>query len=156
MKIIMRMLYRNYLSRCAILLQKIDDEIRMVNQIGTYTYIFDKTHKSILSCIRQLSMFTHFPHFITLKKCDLVLRKLNRGYDNHKQCHSESRCKKDLNYELIYKYPEYLQLGRDTYFVESFNNTLKINEDKGVLSVVTSMMSLESKCREPRDFFSVS
>lgn len=99
MKIIMRMLYRNYLSRCAILLQKIDDEIRMVNQIGTYTYIFDKTHKSILSCIRQLSMFTHFPHFITLKKCDLVLRKLNRGYDNHKQCHSKSRCRKDPNYE---------------------------------------------------------
>lgn len=102
----------------------------------------DKTHKSILCFIRQLSYVYSFPTFPTyhqLKKCDTVFCKINRGYDNRKQCHSESRCKKDLNYELIYKYPEYLQLGRDTYFVESFNNTLKINEDKGLLSVVTSM-----------------
>lgn len=33
---------------------------------------------------------------------------------------------------LIYKYPEDFKLGRDTYYVESFNNTLNIYEDKKI------------------------
>lgn len=33
---------------------------------------------------------------------------------------------------IIYKYPEDFKLGRDTYFVESFNNTLNIYQDKRI------------------------
>lgn len=85
---------------------------------------------------------------------------------NHKQCHSESRCKKDPNYEsfniviqnpvaekliniitnsLIDKYLEDFKLGHDTYYVESCNNTLNIYEDKRIAFVVTSI-----KCRHFR------
>ena len=32
----------------------------------------------------------------------------------------------------IYKFPEDFKLGRDTFFVESFNNTLNIYEDKRI------------------------
>lgn len=33
---------------------------------------------------------------------------------------------------IIYKYPDDFKLGRDTYFVESFNNTLNIYQDKRI------------------------
>lgn len=33
---------------------------------------------------------------------------------------------------IIYKYPDEFKLGRDTYFVESFNNTLNIYQDKRI------------------------
>ncbi|KAK3100338.1 hypothetical protein FSP39_018337 [Pinctada imbricata] len=73
---------------------------------------------------------------------------------NHKECHSTSRCRTDPNYEskrviiqspvaekllnsviknsIIYKNPNDFRLGRDTFFVESFNNTLNIYEDKRI------------------------
>jgi len=74
--------------------------------------------------------------------------------DNHEHCHSSSRCKMDNKYEphrtvltdpvaeklllgviknsTIYKNPEDFVLGCDTFFVESFNNTLNIYEDKRI------------------------
>lgn len=73
---------------------------------------------------------------------------------NHSDCHSSSRCKLDKNYEPsrvvlvdkvsekllrnvivssnLYKYPEDYVLAKDTYYVESFNNTMNIFQDKRI------------------------
>jgi HKD family nuclease len=34
---------------------------------------------------------------------------------------------------VIYKNPDHYNLGRDTYFVESFNNTMNIYQDKRIV-----------------------
>ena len=74
--------------------------------------------------------------------------------NNHKRCHSSSRCQRDPNYEsskvvienpmaikllrgaivnsIIYKHADEFNLGIDTYFVESFNNTLNVYQDKTI------------------------
>ena len=74
--------------------------------------------------------------------------------NNHKRCHSSSRCQRDPNYEpskvvienpvaikllrgaivnsIIYKHADDFNLGKDTYFVESFNNTLNVYQDKRI------------------------
>ena len=74
--------------------------------------------------------------------------------NNHKRCHSCSRCQWDPNYEpskvvienpvaikllrgaivnsIIYKYAVDFNLGKDTYFVESFNNILNVYQDKRI------------------------
>ena len=106
------------------------------------------------------SVATHF-HW-SLRNCDGVSSKLTGMLDNivehykgnHKECTPTSRCRKDPNYEsrrvviespvaekllhgviknsMIYKNPNDFRLGRDTFFVESFNNTLNIYEDKRI------------------------
>jgi hypothetical protein len=72
--------------------------------------------------------------------------------NNHKQCHPTFRCQKDQNYKpskveienpvaikllkgvivnsVIYMYLDQFHLGRDTYLIESFNNTLNIYQEK--------------------------
>lgn len=72
----------------------------------------------------------------------------------HGKCHPESRCVTDKNYEaskivitdkkaeilltnalhstIIYKHPEDFALGKDTHYVESFNNVLNIFQDKRI------------------------
>ena len=76
-------------------------------------------------------------------------------YENvHNMCHDDSRCRKDENYEpsrivltskmakkllekalkesVIYKYPEDYILGKDTFYVESFNNVMNVFQDKRI------------------------
>jgi len=72
----------------------------------------------------------------------------------HTACDPTSRCRKDKNYEPsrivftdpiaiklllgvilysnIYKYPQDYILGRDTFYVESFNNVMNIYQDKRI------------------------
>lgn len=74
--------------------------------------------------------------------------------NNHSKCHPASRCKMDPNYEpsrmvltskhakklldktikecVIYKYPQDYVLGKDTFYVESFNNVMNIFQDKRI------------------------
>ena len=74
--------------------------------------------------------------------------------NNHENCKMQSRCRKDTNYEpsrtqltdpkarellkgalrksLIYRNPENFALGKDTYYVESFNNSMLIFQDKRI------------------------
>lgn len=103
---------------------------------------------------------THF--YWAAKHCEgnsttlrTLLDNIVDHYQNdHKRCHPSSRCKQDPNYEpskvvlenpvaikllksvivnsTIYKYPDHFNLGRDTYFVESFNNTLNVYQDKRI------------------------
>ena len=103
---------------------------------------------------------THF-HW-AIRNCEVDADKLRRSLDNmvehyknnHSDCNPKSRCKVDPNYEpsmvvidipkaefalrnairnsSIYKFQEDFKLGRDIFFVESFNNTLNIYEDKRI------------------------
>jgi len=103
---------------------------------------------------------THF-HW-AIKNCDQDPRKLRQHLDNitehyknnHANCYTESRCRKDKNYEpsrlvitnpkaeklletviktsVIYKYPEDYILGKDTFYVESFNNVMNIFQNKRI------------------------
>lgn len=105
-------------------------------------------------------MATHF--YLAIKHCEgdgntlrAMLDSIVEHYKNdHKRCDPSSRCRVDPNYEpsrvvienhvaeillrgiilnsIIYNYPDEFKLGRDTYFVESFNNTLKIYQDKRI------------------------
>jgi hypothetical protein len=74
--------------------------------------------------------------------------------NNHTKCHQSARCKTDTNYEpskkvitnpkaekllqtaitssTIYKKPENFSYGKDTHYVESFNNVLNIFQDKRI------------------------
>ena len=106
------------------------------------------------------SVATHF-HW-SIRNCEGDASRLTANLDNivehykgnHKECHSTSRCRTDPNYEskgviiqspvaekllncviknsVIYKNPNDFRLGCDTFFVESFNNTLNIYEDKRI------------------------
>lgn len=97
-----------------------------------------------------------------LRNCDqdpeklkkLLLNTVEHYKGNHSDCHSSSRCKLDKNYEPsrvvlvdkvsekllrnvivssnLYKYPEDYVLAKDTYYVESFNNTMNIFQDKRI------------------------
>ena len=72
----------------------------------------------------------------------------------HTSCHENSRCRKDKNYEPsriaitkplakkllvnailssnIYKHPEDYIYGRDTFYVESFNNVINVYQNKRI------------------------
>ena len=69
----------------------------------------------------------------------------------HTSCHESSRCRKDKNYEIviteplaekllanailssnIYKHPEDYIYGRDTFYVESFNNVINVYKNKRI------------------------
>lgn len=87
-----------------------------------------------------------------LKK--LLINIVEHYKNNHSECHSSSRCKTDNNYEPsrlvivdkfteklllgvitssnLYKYPEDYVLAKDTYYVESFNNTMNMFQDKRI------------------------
>lgn len=97
-----------------------------------------------------------------IQNCDENDRKLRKllvnvvdHYKNiHHECHETSRCKKDPNYEpsrivitspvaekllvnvilnsTIYKYAMDYILGRDTFYVESFNNVTNIYQNKRI------------------------
>lgn len=90
------------------------------------------------------------------KKLQEFIENIIPHYENsHEKCHPESRCRKDKNYEpsrvvltskiakkllentlkgsVIYKYPEDYILGKDTFYVESFNNVMNIFQDKRIV-----------------------
>ncbi|KAJ8322416.1 hypothetical protein KUTeg_000025 [Tegillarca granosa] len=88
------------------------------------------------------------------EKLRFYLDNITEHYkNNHSQCHESSRCKQDSNYEpsreligakaekllksvieksTIYKYPQDYVLGKNTAYVESFNNVMNIFQDKRV------------------------
>ena len=89
------------------------------------------------------------------KKLRELIETIVPHYQNdHTKCHHDSRCRKDENYEpsrivitskmaskllekaikdsVIYKYPEDYVLGKDTFYVESFNNVMNIFQDKRI------------------------
>ncbi len=83
-----------------------------------------------------------------------LLNVIEHYKNNHSDCSSSSRCKKDPNYEpsrivltsqkaiallkraventVIYKYPNDFNLGKDTFYVESFNNVMNVFQDKRI------------------------
>jgi hypothetical protein len=89
---------------------------------------------------------------------DLLRAKMDNAVEhyknNHNNCDPKSRCKTDKNYKpsklvitspkaekllcdaihktTIYKYAEDFSHGKDTHYVESFNNTLHIFQDKRI------------------------
>lgn len=106
------------------------------------------------------SVPTHF-HW-ALRNCeqnamelkDLLLNTVEHYKNNHSRCHPDSRCKRDPNYEpkrvvltkpiaeklllgviknsVIFKSPGDYILARDTSYVESFNNTMNMFQDKRI------------------------
>lgn len=97
-----------------------------------------------------------------IRNCDNDKGKLRSSllnivdhYKNiHTRCHESSRCRKDKNYEPsrivitqslaekllvnailssnIYKHPEDYIYGRDTFYVESFNNVINVYQNKRI------------------------
>ena len=97
-----------------------------------------------------------------IRNCDNEKDKLRSSllnivdhYKNiHTSCHENSRCRKDKNYEPsrivitkplaekllvnailssnIYKHPEDYIYGRDTFYVESFNNVINVYQNKRI------------------------
>lgn len=95
-----------------------------------------------------------------LRNCDqdpeklqkLLLNVVEHYKGNHTECHSTSRCRVDKNYEpsrlaivdkisekllcevithsTLFKNPNDSVLAKDAYYVESFNNTMNIFQDK--------------------------
>jgi hypothetical protein len=98
----------------------------------------------------------------SVRNCDENPQKLKESLDNviehycnnHANCHNTSRCKRDSNYEpsrivitngkaknmlenvirksTIYQHPQDYILGKDTFYVESFNNVMNIFQDKRI------------------------
>jgi hypothetical protein len=88
----------------------------------------------------------------TLQK--LLLNTVEHYKNNHKGCHTSSRCQRDPNYEIshkvitnphaeklllnviknsvIFKNPQDCRLCRDTFYVESFNNVINVYQDKRI------------------------
>ena len=84
----------------------------------------------------------------------LLVNVVDHYRNNHEKCHESSRCKKDSNYEpsrqvltddvsqkllrsviinsTLYKNASDFVLGKDTYYVESFNNTINMFQDKRI------------------------
>ncbi|CAG2248415.1 unnamed protein product [Mytilus edulis] len=107
------------------------------------------------------SVATHF-HW-AIRNCeqnpkelkDLLINVVEHYKNNHTKCHPDSRCKRDLNYEpkrstinkpiaeklllgvihksVIFKSPDHFVLARDTSYVESFNNTMNMFQDKRIV-----------------------
>ena len=90
------------------------------------------------------------------KKLQEFIGNIIPHYENcHEKCHHQSRCKQDKNYEpsrvvltskiakkllenalkgsVIFKHPEDYILGKDTFYVESFNNVMNIFQDKRIV-----------------------
>ncbi|CAG2242369.1 unnamed protein product [Mytilus edulis] len=85
---------------------------------------------------------------------DVLLNIVEHYKNNHQKCHPDSRCKRDTNYEpkriiisipiaeklllgvirksTIYTHPEDYVLAKDTCYVESFNNTMNMFQDKRI------------------------
>jgi len=106
------------------------------------------------------SVATHM--YWAVQNCDKNTDKLKASLDNivqhyqnkHDQCNSSSRCKKDPQYEpghivltdpvavsfltrtvrscVLYTHPQDFVHGRDTFYVESFNNVMNIFQDKRI------------------------
>ncbi|CAG2211866.1 unnamed protein product [Mytilus edulis] len=107
------------------------------------------------------SVATHF-HW-AIRNCeqnpkelkDLLINVVEHYKNNHTKCHPDSRCKRDVNYEpkrstinkpiaeklllsvihksVIFKSPDHFVLARDTSYVESFNNTMNMFQDKRIV-----------------------
>ena len=154
----------------------IREECESVNQNDTWHAI-----KSVKSSLKKIStgpaylegktwscqlddkvepVCTHF-HW-AIRNCEknasrlqaILLNTVEHYKNNHSNCHSSSRCKKDPNYEisrkvitdpkaekillgvikysLVYKHPEDYVLCHDTFYVESFNNVMNIYQDKRI------------------------
>ena len=102
----------------------------------------------------------------------------------HTSCDPSSRCKKDKNYEpsrivltdpvaekllvkvilnsSIFRYPQDYILGRDTFYVESFNNVMNIYQDKRIAfgdmqyNARSNLAVLQWNENVDRDFTSIS
>ena len=98
----------------------------------------------------------------SLRNCDENPQKFKESLDNviehycnnHANCHNTSRCKRDSNYgpsrivitngkakkmlenvirkSTIYQHPQDYILGKDTFYLESFNNVMNIFQDKRI------------------------
>jgi hypothetical protein len=118
-----------------------------------------KWHSQLSDKVQPLR--THF-HW-AMRNCDGSAEKLRQMLDNvvdhyqnkHTQCDATSRCRKDPNYELsritlteepairmlegvikkaaIYKNAENFVHAKDTFYVESFNNSLNMFHDKRIV-----------------------
>ena len=108
----------------------------------------------------------------SIRNCNGDSTQLRRSLDNivehyknnHANCHSTSRCQ-EPKYEIsrivitdhkaekilhniirtstIYKYPDDYKLGKDTFYVESFNNAVNVYQDKRI-----AFGDLQYKARE--------
>jgi hypothetical protein len=85
---------------------------------------------------------------------DNLLNAIDHYKGNHTKCFPDARCKKDPQYEpssvliespvaekllrdkltrsIIYKHPQDFKYARDTFYTESFNNTVNIFQDKRI------------------------
>ncbi|CAC5410848.1 unnamed protein product [Mytilus coruscus] len=77
---------------------------------------------------------------------DVLLNIVEHYKNNHQKCHPDLRFKRDTNYKpkrivlkpgvirksTIYTHPEDYVLAKDTCYVESFNNTMNIFQDKRI------------------------
>ncbi|CAC5420412.1 unnamed protein product [Mytilus coruscus] len=123
-------------------------------------YLRDKTWSDQLED-KVESVATHF-HW-AIRNCkqnpkelkDLLNNVVEHYKNNYAKCHPDSRCKTDLNYEpkrivltkpiaeklllgvihksVIFKSPDHFVLARDTSYVESFNNTMNMFQDKRIV-----------------------
>lgn len=113
-------------------------------------HLYDKIEPVATHCHWALRNCEQNPE--KLKK--LLVNIVEHYKNNHSECHHSSRCKKDKNYEPsrlviadkfseklllgvitgsnLYKYPEDYVLAKDTYYVESFNNTMNMFQDKRI------------------------
>ena len=84
----------------------------------------------------------------------LLINVIEHYRDNHEKCHESSRCRNDPNYEpqrlmltdnvsqkllrgviinsTLYKNASDFVYEKDTYYVESFNNTIDMFQDKRI------------------------
>ena len=115
-------------------------------------------HRELMDKVDPVS--THFQY--AMRSCDKNPKKLIEKLDNiishyendHERCPNESRCRTDPNYQpsrelltqdcskdllrksiketVVYKNPANFCHAKDTFYVESFNNTLLIFMDKRV------------------------
>lgn len=115
-------------------------------------------HEQLYDKLEPVATHVHW----AIRNCQGDADTLRSSLDNivshykniHTNCSPESRCRKDPNYEpsrlvitnpvaqkllkdtiehsVVYKKAEDYQFARDTYYVESFNNTLNIFQDKRI------------------------
>jgi hypothetical protein len=115
-------------------------------------------HVELSDKVEPLATHTHW----AIRNCNKDAGQLRGYLDNtakhymniHDNCHPSSRCKQDPNYEpsniilenptaeklltttikssTVYKYAEDFVYGKDTYYVESFNNVMNIFQDKRI------------------------
>ncbi|CAC5374173.1 unnamed protein product [Mytilus coruscus] len=97
---------------------------------------------------------TKFLNVNILQNLMILYHNAMKNWNNHQKCHPDSRCKRDTNYEpkrivlsisiaeklllgvirkpTIYTHPADYVLAKDTCYVDSFNNTMNIFQDKRI------------------------